>query len=325
MGNLLEAPITEKNSHEEFEGGVSIGVTGMQGWRPEMEDDHLIQAKMPSAEDHMLLGVFDGHGGAKTAQYVAPHLVEKIESMPSWQTYLENQTEENVGIALTEAFLAMDQELRERSEEASGCTAIVVMLTPSFIVTANLGDSRAVLGSNGSTVALSFDHKPYNEEEKRRIEKAGGTVSWNRVDGDLAVSRAFGDFRYKSVDLPQEEQKVTPEPEIQIQPMSDQHEFVVLACDGVWDVMSNEEVTEEVRRLLAEGEERPQLIAEELVDISLEKQSKDNISCLVALLPGCESYKRPGLGVQGRREAREAEVKARNEALARSRSNNGSS
>lgn len=322
MGNLLEAPITEKDSHEEFEGLISIGVTGMQGWRPEMEDAHLIQAKMPSAEDHMLLGVFDGHGGAKTAQYVAPNLVAKIESTASWQAYLADQTEENAGIALKEAFLAMDVELRERSEEASGCTAIVVMLTPSHIVTANLGDSRAVLGSNGSTVPLSFDHKPYNEEEKQRIEKAGGTVSWNRVDGDLAVSRAFGDFRYKNVDLPQEEQKVSPEPEILFQPRSDQNEFVVLACDGVWDVMSNEEVTEEVRKMLAEGEERPVLMAEELVDISLEKQSKDNISCLVALLPGCETYKQPGTGVQGRREAREAEVKARNEALANSRKNN---
>lgn len=79
----------------------------------------------------------------------------------------------------------------------SGCTAIIVLIIGNIILCINLGDSRAILSKQGKVIQLSKDHKPYNADEKQRIELAGGNVYQDRVQGQLAVSRAFGDFLYK--------------------------------------------------------------------------------------------------------------------------------
>ena len=104
-------------------------------------------------------------------------------------------------------------------------------------------------------VALSWDHKPYNEGEQKRIEAAGGTVSMRRVNGDLAVSRALGDFVYKqSHTLPAEAQQVTADPDVHVEPRNpDEDEYLVLACDGIWDVFSNEEAGKWIHDTVAKG------------------------------------------------------------------------
>ena len=113
---------------------------------------------------------------------------------------------------------------------------------------ANTGDSRAVLARGGQAVTLSNDHKPYLPGEKERIEKAGGQVKFNRVNGDLAVSRALGDFVYKRCEsVAFKEQAVTAFPEIIVEEREESDQFIVLACDGIWDVMSSQEVVEKVR------------------------------------------------------------------------------
>jgi serine/threonine protein phosphatase PrpC len=128
------------------------------------------------------------------------------------------------------------------------------------------------LGNKKAVIGLSVDHKPYDEIEKKRIEAAGGTVHMKRVDGDLAVSRTFGDFAYKQrTDLPPAEQKVSCVPELKFHTRGPDDEFVILACDGLWDVMTNEDAAEHVRRLYLTGEGSPKLIAEEMLDIALEK------------------------------------------------------
>ena len=135
------------------------------------------------------------------------------------------------------------------NEDHSGSTAITAFVTPDSIVVANCGDSRAILVSTeGNCLFASEDHKPYNEEEKRRIEGAGGTVSMKRVNGDLAVSRALGDFVYKqnkpdgATLAPPDNQQVSVIPDITVIPRRGDMAFLVLCCDGIWDVMSNEQV-----------------------------------------------------------------------------------
>jgi len=97
----------------------------------------------------------------------------------------------------------------------------------------NAGDSRTVLGIKGRAKPLSFDHKPQNEGEKARICAAGGFVDFGRVNGNLALSRAIGDFEFKkSADLPPEQQIVTAFPEVTIHELGEDDEFVVVACDG---------------------------------------------------------------------------------------------
>lgn len=100
----------------------------------------------------------------------------------------------------------------------------------------NAGDSRTVLGIKGRAKPLSFDHKPQNEGEKARICAAGGFVDFGRVNGNLALSRAIGDFEFKkSADLPPEQQIVTAFPEVTEHELSDDDEFLVVACDGMFD------------------------------------------------------------------------------------------
>lgn len=97
----------------------------------------------------------------------------------------------------------------------------------------------------GKAVPLSFDHKPTNEEEKTRIERAGGTVSnaggVPRVNGNLNLSRAIGDLKYKDNSaLPPEAQIITAHPDVRVFELTPADDYFVLACDGIWDVLSNE-------------------------------------------------------------------------------------
>ncbi|KAK5715736.1 Protein phosphatase 2C 2, partial [Elasticomyces elasticus] len=136
--------------------------------------------------------------------------------------------------------------------EVSGCTAAVSVISKHKIWVANAGDSRSVLGVKGRAKPLSFDHKPQNEGEKARISAAGGFVDFGRVNGNLALSRALGDFEFKrSAELSPEQQIVTAYPDVTVHELCDDDEFLVIACDGIWDVQSSQSVVEFVRRGIA--------------------------------------------------------------------------
>ena len=111
---------------------------------------------------------------------------------------------------------------------------------------ANAGDSRSVLSRGGEAVALSFDHKPENEEEKNRIEKAGSTIVEGRVDGNLNLSRSLGDLKYKiNKNLKPDEQPITSNPDVKVFELSsEQDHFIIMGCDGIWETKSNEEMVE---------------------------------------------------------------------------------
>lgn len=161
--------------------------------------------------------------------------------------------------ALQDGFLSTDESLiydPEFANDPSGCTATTAIIADNKIYVANAGDSRTVLGIKGIAKALSFDHKPSNEGERARINAAGGFVESGRVNGNLALSRAVGDFDFKRrSDLPPEEQVVTVFPDVMEHTISPDDEFLVLACDGIWDCMHSQEVIEFVRRGIAEKQD----------------------------------------------------------------------
>ena len=129
-----------------------------------------------------------------------------------------------------------------------GCTATTVLITPTHLICANAGDSRVVLGRSGGDKVcepLSEDHKPDNEGEKSRIEAVGGFVEENRVNGSLALSRALGDFEYKGNDVDYTRQAVTCDPDVKTVARTAQDSFIFLACDGIWDCLTSEEVVEQ--------------------------------------------------------------------------------
>jgi len=122
------------------------------------------------------------------------------------------------------------------------------------IYVANAGDSRCVLSRAGKAVELSHDHKPYDTIEYQRIIKAGGSVDGGRVKGDLNLSRAIGDLQYKQTKhLSPEEQMITCDPDISVTHITSEDEFVIIGCDGIWDVKTSQQAVDFVSTKLKEG------------------------------------------------------------------------
>lgn len=295
MGAFLDTPLTDKTTHE-FEDAaktMKCGVSCMQGWRIDMEDAHTVIMDVPEREGWAWLGVFDGHGGSLVANKSAETLFDTICAQSS---YKAAKTEEAIVSSMTSGFLAHDENMRELPEvsngiDHSGSTAITAMVTPESVIIGNCGDSRAVLArGDGGEVWGSKDHKPTNPGEKKRIEDAGGSVSMRRVNGDLAVSRALGDFLYKHrTDLPAQQQQVSAEPECTVLKRTNADDYLILCCDGIWDVMSNEEVVEFVRARVAEGETSMGKVCEMLLDHCLALNSRDNMSALIVQFKGAST------------------------------------
>ncbi|GLT38261.1 hypothetical protein SLA2020_125210 [Shorea laevis] len=132
-----------------------------------------------------------------------------------------------------------------------GSTACVAIIQNKQLVVANAGDSRCVICRKGQAYNLSKDHKPDLEVEKDRILKAGGFIQVGRVNGSLNLARAIGDVEFKqNKSLPVEKQIVTANPDISTVELCDDDEFLVLACDGIWDCMSSQQLVDYVREQL---------------------------------------------------------------------------
>ena len=203
-----------------------------------------------------------------------------------------------------------EEELSEWEGPVAGAAAVSVALRNGEIICANAGDSRAVLCRDGKAIDMSRDHKPTDEDECERIVKAGGFVADGRVNGSLALSRAIGDFEYKRNnvpdDLPPELYCVTANPEVKtFKYEQDQDEFIIIACDGVWDVMTSQECVDFVRERLCysstkDGVVPPEhlsKITEELCDACCATDTRgsglgcDNISAVIVQFLDSKKYK----------------------------------
>nr|XP_043622414.1 probable protein phosphatase 2C 24 [Erigeron canadensis] len=230
-----------------------FGVASVCGRRRDMEDAVAVHLDLLKTDDTQTsnfhyFGVYDGHGCSHVSRRCKERLHVlvkeemnklKMESSNDWKHGMER------------SFSRMDEEVMIWNQQATsgdcrcelhapesfgvGSTAVVTVLTPDKIVVANCGDSRAVLCRNGKAVPLSKDHKPDRPDELNRIQAAGGRVLyWEgaRVCGVLAMSRAIGDNYLKPY--------VTSEPEMTITDRTNEDEFLILASDGLWDVVSND-------------------------------------------------------------------------------------
>ncbi|KAB5581953.1 hypothetical protein PHYPO_G00181540 [Pangasianodon hypophthalmus] len=181
---------------------------------------------------------------------------------------------------------------KEEPGSDSGTTAVVALIRGKQLIVANAGDSRCVVSERGKAVDMSYDHKPEDELELARIKNAGGKVTMDgRVNGGLNLSRAIGDHFYKrNKNLPPEEQMISALPDVKVLTLNEEHEFMVVACDGIWNVMSSQEVVDFVNeKLKAEGNKTKPLSAviEELLDHCLAPDTSgdgtgcDNMTCMI--------------------------------------------
>eukprot|EP00928_Gymnodinium_smaydae_P048090 TRINITY_DN32128_c0_g1_i1.p1 TRINITY_DN32128_c0_g1~~TRINITY_DN32128_c0_g1_i1.p1 ORF type:complete len:496 (+),score=63.13 TRINITY_DN32128_c0_g1_i1:165-1490(+) len=228
---------------------------------------------------HGVLAVLDGHGGRECADYVAARL-------PLLATLPQDEW--------SDTFSRFDDEFREQGQ-LSGSTCVVVSVSGDRLEGANLGDSRAVLFRSGCVEAQTIDHKPGSPQERERITRCGGAVKDDpngpsRVGG-VAVSRAFGTFvsplnrqMLKDPDLPHTQRVLSCLPDLFTWPAK-LGDVVVLACDGVWDVLEVNDISailfEQIDGQRRNVTEYARLICERAL-----RTSTDNVSCIVAELGG---------------------------------------
>ncbi|KAJ4206593.1 Protein phosphatase 2C 2, variant 2 [Fusarium falciforme] len=293
MGQTLSEPVVEKTSEKGEDERLIYGVSAMQGWRISMEDAHTAVLDLDTNKTHSsklsFFGVFDGHGGDKVALFAGANIHNIIFKQDTFKSGDYAQ-------GLKDGFLATDRAILndpKYEEEVSGCTACVSLIAGNKLYLANAGDSRGVLGIKGRAKPLSQDHKPQLENEKNRITAAGGFVDFGRVNGNLALSRAIGDFEFKkSAELSPENQIVTAYPDVEQHDLTDEDEFLVIACDGIWDCQSSQAVVEFVRRGIAAKQDLDK-ICENMMDNCLASNSEtggvgcDNMTmCIVGFLNG---------------------------------------
>ncbi|CAH2245210.1 phosphatase 1G [Pelobates cultripes] len=219
---------------------------------------------------------------------------EEEEDYSSDEAENEDEDSEDLEDEEEEEMMLPGMEGKEEPGSDSGTTAVVALIRGTQLIVANAGDSRCVVSENGKAVDMSYDHKPEDELELARIKNAGGKVTMDgRVNGGLNLSRAIGDHFYKrNKNLPPEEQMISALPDIKVLTLNEEHDFMVIACDGIWNVMSSQEVVDFVhdRIILQEKSAKPVLlsgIVEELLDQCLAPDTSgdgtgcDNMTCII--------------------------------------------
>lgn len=243
---------------------LETGVSSLQGHRYNMEDEHVIIEDLNkdinkegnTAPFQAFFGVYDGHCGRAAAEFARDHLHNNLVQLPVITDSTNNS--DALSVAVRDAFKATDKAFLEwahKENNDAGCTAIAALLREDKVFVGNLGDARCVLSRGGKAIDLSQDHKPSRDDEKERILKAGGFVVNNRINSFLAVSRAIGDRDYKNWGAKKyfEDDLVSAVADVHVQQLDPtQDDYLILACDGVWDVMSSQDVVTFVRNTAAQ-------------------------------------------------------------------------
>ncbi|CAM9488259.1 unnamed protein product, partial [Phaeothamnion confervicola] len=239
--------------------------------RNTMEDVHRVVAPFNNDETLAFFAVYDGHGGRGVVDFIETRLEENIAAE------LGAPDDASINARVERAYLTTDVESKPANLRTSGATAVTCLLrrTPDGGVTvhaANVGDSRAVLCRGGHAERLTYDHKACDAAEQARVEGVGGFILRNRVLGILAVTRSFGDHAGGSNGGGGGGDACSGggAPECP---------FLILACDGVWDVMSDSDAVRFVGEAQAAGNEAR--AAELLVQEALDCGTTDNVTVVI--------------------------------------------
>jgi len=238
--------------------------------------------------DIALFGIYDGHGGRDMVEFLEEHLVANVA------LELNNDDEAGIHERLERAFLITDIQGRMMEIVASGSTVTICLLKREGnkiqVHAANVGDTRAVLfkSSDESITRITRDHRADDPEEKSRIEKAGGFVLRNRVLGILSVTRSLGDQCMKEFVIARpytasfEIDLSTSDSGLNSRSSHDKNKcisdnFLMIACDGVWDVIEDDEVV----GIISNSKAEKKAIAQTFCDEALKRESTDNITALI--------------------------------------------
>jgi protein phosphatase PTC1 len=277
--NTIE--LTATNSIEpnksELLAGFKIGFAEDKNkrYRRTMEDAHSFFYNFNKAIGQGWFGIFDGHAGKTAAEWCGSNLHENFIKI------LGENPDLPIPEILHKSFLFTDVQLGEKKGLFSGCTVAVAFLrseqredesgtksSKRVLYTANAGDARIVLSRNEVATRLSYDHKGSDANEAHRIVDAGGFVMNNRVNGVLAVTRSLGDVTMK--------EWIIGDPYTTETELDEKDDFMILACDGLWDVCTDQVAVDLVKDITD-----PQEASDKLLEYALTKCSTDNLSIMV--------------------------------------------
>jgi serine/threonine protein phosphatase PrpC len=260
----------------------------LQGKRESNEDQHISILNLNN-QDKLLnpvnfIGVFDGHGGKGVSRFLKMNMAKYILKKTDVNIY--DQPKQVTSKFFGKLFDKIQNDLIENHSTIAkrcGSTALCGVIyknqkNSNYIWIANVGDSRAVLYSHkNKAMQLSKDHKPHHLPEKKRIESLGGKIKFDGVDwrvGDLSLSRAIGDLDNTPY--------VTHKPELFRYRLHKKDKFIIFACDGLWDVVNNNEASDFVNYLL----EKKYIgnIAKKLGEYAIQKGSYDNVTVSILFL-----------------------------------------
>ena len=332
MGDFLTTPNKSKESFDDENSFIRFGSSSMQGWRYRNEDAHINQLNNNNYDIFGVFDGHGGKEVSqfvknhfieefmknKNTKYenISESLIETFLKMDELLRTKEGKEELS---RLNKLSRAEDDEQDKKDKKNSGndfykyldpknldncdianitgCTACVSIVDEKNkkIFFANAGDSRAVICKMGVGYQMSHDHKPDWAKEKNRIYKSGGWVNEGRIKGNLNLSRSLGDFEYKQdKNLSAKDQMITAYPEINIELLDDTCEFIILACDGIWDCLTPQEACDFVRNKLQDenGQEKTDVkiskIVEEMMDEAIAEDINnengigcDNMTCII--------------------------------------------
>ena len=237
--------------------------------RPYMEDKHFCKDSFMGHPKQALFAAFDGHGGKAASEYCAANIEHTLSSILKHTSSTE--------AAIIDLFKKLDDKIREELKAMEFGTTVCIALISyeqgeRILYVANVGDTRAVLGSNEKAERLSFDHKCTVEKECERIRKSGGVIIGNRLGGNLAVTRALGDNCMREMGL-------ISIPYLYRRVLRSNDKWLVIGSDGLYDVLSDSDVINEIWK-----EENSGIAAKKLINKAIEKGSMDNIICIAVKL-----------------------------------------
>lgn len=271
---------------------VGVSENKNMKYRPTMEDVHTYVANFAERLDWGYFAVFDGHAGKQTARWCGSNLHSIIE-----KNILKNDSVD-LRVNLNNSFVESDELIREDCKGSSGSTAAVAILrweesdlspkhthtmldplsTPfdfiptqnhkRMLYTANVGDSRLVLCRDGRALRLSYDHKGSDLKEQERVARSGGVVLKSRVNGMLAVTRSLGDVYMKDL--------VIGNPYTTATEITENDEFLIIACDGLWDVCSDQRAIDLIRDVKDVSK-----LSKILCSYAMDNLTTDNVTVMV--------------------------------------------
>jgi len=253
-----------------------FGVCADQNWkyRRRMEDAHFMTDKFNGDDTQGFFAVYDGHGGKEAAVYASENLHNVLAQNLAG---VDMKNPEKVLEIMRKTFLEVDDKLKTAVPSHHGCTAVVTLVTGTgdnrYLYAANVGDARAVLCRDGKAIRLTEEHKAADEKEAKRITDAGGFIIHGRVNGQIIITRSLGDHLMKEF--------IIGDPYLYHEKLSDKDTWLIVACDGLWDVVDDQPACQFVldNSTLSAPE-----ISKKLLIKALQDGTTDNLSIMVIKL-----------------------------------------